>query len=369
MDSLRTSLSLLRKADTDYSLIDNGDKIVVGLSGGKDSLCLLRLLSIYGKYVKKDFSILPVFIDLGFSWNRSLLTPLKEYCGKLGFSLYIEDSSFVFDILKANSKEGKHLPCSICSRMKKASICKVAKEKGYNKVAFAHHSNDALETLFMNMIHGGRVATFEPKMPLERAGVTFIRPLIYCFEKDLINLAKEENMPITDTCCPANKKTEREETKKLLENIYQKYPEANENFHLMLHNEKPFYLYWKSYEFATKEDPSIAIKPIISADDIRGTKLANLKKKESEIDYLILKKGKRIGEFRTLRPYPHQLIVFSLRGAVKELTLGIKELLRREIQKVNPLKIEIRGNKKVAIELGLKEEKLRTYNGTFNHFK
>lgn len=371
MDYLRTLLSSLRKADNDYSLIDSGDKIAVGLSGGKDSLTLLRLLSLYGKFSKKKFEVYPVFLDLGFEWNREKLKPLKEYCHSLGMSLHIEESTFVYDVLKANVKKGKHLPCSICSRMKKAGINRYAKAASCNKVAFAHHSDDAIETLFMNMIHGGRIATFEPKMRLERAGITFIRPLIYCKEKDIIALSKEEKMPVTDTCCPANKKTEREETKKLLHAIVEKYPESEENFRLMLTNYKPFCLYWNRFEYEAMEDPSIAIRPILSASDMRLSMRANKKPRENEENYFILKKHHVVGEFSLERINKHHIILFAIQGQKEDARTALAELLKRETKIANPLKVEIEGNKELALlfEMAPSSESKRRYYKKYLNYK
>ena len=371
MDYLRTLLSSLRKADNDFSLIDNGDNIAVGLSGGKDSLTLLRLLSIYGKFSKKNFRVHPVFLDLGFEWNREKLEPLRAYCNSLGMELHVEESTFVYDVLKANAKEGKHLPCSICSRMKKAGINRYAKEVGCNKVAFAHHSDDAIETLFMNMIHGGRVATFEPKMKLERAGITFIRPLVYCKEKDIISFSKEENMPVTDTCCPANKKTDREEMKKLLRSIGDKYPESEENFRLMLTNYKPFCLYWKRFEYEAMEDPSVAIRPIISASDMRLSLRASKKRRKNEENYLILKNHKPAGEFSLERKNKHHIVLFAIKGNIEETEIALAELLRRETKIANPLKVEIEGNKvlSMAFDMTPSFDSKRRYYKTFLSYK
>ncbi|HBB05628.1 MAG TPA: tRNA 2-thiocytidine(32) synthetase TtcA [Firmicutes bacterium] len=371
MDYLRTLLSSLRKADNDFSLIDDGDRIAVGLSGGKDSLTLLRLLSIYPKFSKKNFKVFPVFLDLGFEWNRDKLEPLRRYCNSLGMELHVEESTFVYEVLKANAKEGKHLPCSICSRMKKAGINRYAKEIGCNKVAFAHHSDDAVETLFMNMIHGGRVATFEPKMKLERANITFIRPLIYCREKDILALSKEEGMPVTDTCCPANRKTDREETKKLLFEIAKKYPESEENFRLSLTNYKPFCLYWNRFEFEAMEDPSIAIRPILNASDMRLSKRAAKKPRKNEENYLILKHHKLIGEFSLERKNKHHIVLFGIKGGKEETKIALGELLRREVKLVNPLKVEIEGNKALALSFSMLPsfDSKRRYYKNFLHFK
>ncbi len=354
MDPLRILLSSIRQADNDFSLIEKGDHIAVGLSGGKDSLCLVRLLSVYRYFSKKDFVIMPVFLDLGFEWNHDKLAPLKEFCSSLGCPLHIEDSTFVYDVLKAHTKEGKHLPCSICSKMKKAAINAFAKKEGCNKVAFAHHSDDAIETLLMNAIHGGRIATFEPKMHLERANITFIRPLIYAKEKDIIALASKEKMPITDTCCPANKKTDREEMKKLLLSLYKKYPESEDNFRLMLINHEPFSLYWKSFEWEAREDTSIAIRPIINALDMRETLAAKRKRKENEENYLVFHRHQKVGEFSFLRLSKHHLFFFGLNGPDDLLAIALKELLRREVKRVTPLKATMKGHKKIASSLGMK---------------
>jgi tRNA 2-thiocytidine biosynthesis protein TtcA len=317
MKYIRNVLAALRKADRDYSLIDEGDKILVGLSGGKDSLSLLRALSVYGRFAGKHFTVKPVYLDLGF--GNADLEGLKSYCASLGYELYVSDSRFVYDVLKAHTEQGKHIPCSICSRMKKAAMNHIAKELHYNKVAFAHHNDDAVETLFMNMVHGGRVATFEPKMRLERAGITFIRPLIYCYESDLRNLAKEENLPILASKCPANGYTEREETKEQLLSFYKAHPEARDNFRRMLFNYAPFQLYFNDLEFESEEDHSYALKPVIFADDLRQTPFAAKKKQEGEVDYLLLHHHQRVGTIAYRHLNDHRIALYALKGKEKEL--------------------------------------------------
>lgn len=371
MDSLRLLLSALRKADNDYSLIEEGDRIALGISGGKDSLTLLYLLSLYPKFSKKNFSVVPIFLDLGFEWNREKLGPLQSYCLSLGHPLEIVDSTFVYDVLKANAKEGKHLPCSICSRMKKAGINRAAREKGCNKVAFAHHSDDAIETLFMNMLHGGRIATFEPSMRLERAGVTFIRPLIYAKEKDVIAFSKAYNLPVTDTCCPANKKTDREEMKKMLRTLEERYPESEMNLRLSLSNYRPSVLFWKCLAYEVKGVPHLSVRPILSPNDMRGTKLSGTKPVEGEEDYLVLYKGKRVGEFALSHPRnTHNLSFFSLEGDPKWVVPSLLEILRLETKKTNPLHVTLKGKKEYALPLGLEKTEVRgLYKKTFLPFK
>lgn len=335
MKYIRHVLAALRRADHDFSLIDEGDRILIGLSGGKDSLCLLRALSVYGKFAGKNFTIKPVYLDLGF--GNSDLSKLKDYCRSLGTELYVSDSRFVYPILQAHTKPGHHIPCSICSRMKKAAMNNIAKDLGYNKVAFAHHSDDALETLFMNMVHGGRVATFEPKMRLERARITFIRPLIYCYEKDLTALAEEENLPVLQSKCPANGFTDREATKNLLKGIYKEWPESRENFRSMLTNYEPFKLYFDKLEWENAKDHSYALKPILLADDLALTPFANRKRKEGEERFLVLHKHKRVGTVSYRHLTDHRVEIAGLSGSKEAELHGIEETVEIVSSTVNPV--------------------------------
>jgi len=234
MKSIRTVLACIRKADQKYSLINHGDKIILGLSGGKDSVALLYALSLYQKFSHTDFTLQPVTLDLGFpGFNPQ---PMEQFCEQLGYKLIVSDSRDVYKILQAHQEDANHLPCSICSRMKKAAINKVANELGFNKVCFAHHADDAVETLLMNEIFGARIATFSPQMHLENANITFIRPLILVRENEIEKLVKEEKLPICSSHCPADKLTTREDIKTLLNDIYKKYPESKSNFLTMLDN-------------------------------------------------------------------------------------------------------------------------------------
>ena len=238
MKVIREVLAAVRRADQTYNLINHGDKIVIGLSGGKDSVVLTYVLSLYQKFSHTDFTIQPVTLDLGFDGFDA--TGLKEFCHSLGLELIVSDSREVYQILlkQKELQNLEHLPCSICSRMKKAAINKAANDLGFNKVAFAHHADDAIETLFMNAIYGSRIATFSPKMHLEKANIDFIRPLLLCHEKQIIKLIKEEQLPVFTSHCPADKTTTREDMKNILNDFYSKYPVAKENFVSMLSNYK-----------------------------------------------------------------------------------------------------------------------------------
>ena len=196
MKMIRQVLAAVRRADQTYNLINHGDKIVIGLSGGKDSIVLTYVLSLYQKFSHTDFVIQPVTLDLGFDGFDP--SGMKAFCESLGLTLIVEDAREVYPILlkQKELQNLEHLPCSICSRMKKAAINKAANELGFNKVAFAHHADDAIETLIMNAIYGSRIATFSPKMHLEKANIDFIRPLLLTHEKQIEQLIKEENLPV-----------------------------------------------------------------------------------------------------------------------------------------------------------------------------
>lgn len=295
MKAIRTILACIRKADQKYNLINHGDKIVIGLSGGKDSIALLYTLSLYLKFSHTNFTIQPVTLDLGFSGFNP--EPLKDFCNSLGLKLIVNDSKEVYKILTLNQGDNNHLPCSICSKMKKAAINKVANNIGYNKVAFAHHADDAIETLFMNEIYGARIATFSPKMYLEKANIDFIRPFILVRESEIERLIKEEKLPVIGSSCPADKHTSREEIKDLLNGIYKKYPESKENFLTMLDN----YVHqdiWDKEIYLQVNQSGLSLKPVVNEIDMAFFHhyiKPNLKSDLSRHKFLIYQKQKAIG--------------------------------------------------------------------------
>ena len=237
---------------------------MVGVSGGKDSMALVYALSIYQKFNFVKFAIIPTILDLGFPGFNA--KPIKKYIESLGLELKVVDAKDVYQILKIQKKDAKHLPCSICSRMKKAAINKAAKEMGCNKVAFAHHADDAIETLFMNEIYGGRIATFQPKMHLERMDVDFIRPFIHVREDDIKDLVKEETIPVFSSHCPNDGYTQRSEMKELLNEFYEKYPSSKANFLTMLSNYDKEVLFSGDINYKI-EKLDVSFRPVINAQD------------------------------------------------------------------------------------------------------
>ncbi len=264
MKTIRHILGKIKKADEEYSLINKGDKIALGLSGGKDSMALLYCLHLYNKYSKKNFKIYPMIIDLGFpAFN---VTKINEYVASLGYKLDIIDHQDAYKIL-SDHREHDLLPCSICAKMKKSMIDNYAKERGITKIAFAHHIDDALETLLMNMIYGGRIATFSPYMHLDKDDVDFIRPFIYVKEHEIATLVKEENIYIEKSACPNDKLTTRENIKNILKNIYRGYPIAKLNFAKMLTDDVHLDLWFNLKKIAIKNTP-LYLKKIIFAKEM-----------------------------------------------------------------------------------------------------
>ena len=351
---IRNILASLRKADEDYSLIEENDKILVGISGGKDSLTLLKALYLYKYFSHKNYDFQPVFLDLGF--GNTDLSKIKKLVNECNKELIVNDSTFVYGVLLAHQKEGHHIPCSICSRMKKAAMNNIANELHYNKVAFAHHSDDAIETLLMNMVHGGKVATFEPKMYLEKSGITFIRPLFYTKEIDIEGFVKEENIPVLESSCPANKHTEREWAKNVLKDLYNTHPEAKNNFRNLLNNYKSFNLPFLDLEYKI-ENTNYSLKPLINASDARGLSLNNKSLKENEEDFLIKEKGNIVGEISCRKIMNHRIEIFNLKGKKEAKIAGIMQIEKIKSKEIIPAKFVLIGEKEdFANNLGYKKE-------------
>ncbi len=233
--SMAKILGFLKKADNEFNLINNGDKIAVGISGGKDSIVLLKALQLYKFYSKKNYEFIGIHIKMGF--ENMDFKPVIDYCKNEKISFFLEESNPpIYQVLQKNLTNQGKLSCSICSRMKKAAINEAAHKHNCNKVAFAHHGDDAIETLLLNTIYGGRIATFKPKMYLENTKLEFIRPLIYIREKDISTTVNNLNLPIIQSTCPNDKTTKRQDIKELLNYLYKKYPQAKENFLSMLSN-------------------------------------------------------------------------------------------------------------------------------------
>lgn len=206
-------LGLMQKCIERFDLIKDGDKIAVGISGGKDSTLLIAALKAYQKFAKVKFDLVGINIDLGWQLDENELKLQKEFFDKYGIEFIQEKTEIgplIFDIRKESN------PCSLCSKMRRGALNTMAIKHGCNKIALGHHSDDVIETFFLSMLYEGRLSTFSPITYMSRSDITLIRPFLYVSEKDIKLAAKKLNIPIVHNPCPADKHTKREEIKQLI---------------------------------------------------------------------------------------------------------------------------------------------------------
>jgi tRNA(Ile)-lysidine synthase TilS/MesJ len=207
-------LSLIRQAIDKYEMIDEGDKIAVGISGGKDSLTLLYGLSKLKNFYPKSFELYAFTVDLGF--ENVDFCKIKAFCDDLGVEYQIiktDIASIVFDIRKEQN------PCSLCAKMRKGALNARLKELEINKIAYAHHKDDVVDTLLLSLIYEGRFNTINPVTYLDRDKITVLRPLIYVKESEVKGFVNKYEIPVLKSPCPVDKKTKREYVKKVLSEI------------------------------------------------------------------------------------------------------------------------------------------------------
>ncbi|MCI6714009.1 MAG: tRNA 2-thiocytidine(32) synthetase TtcA [Lachnospiraceae bacterium] len=220
---LQQILSLTRKAIDDYHMIEPGDKIAIGISGGKDSLTLLYALHGLKRFYPIPFELCAVTVDLGF--DNLNLDKIKELCASLEIEYHIIKTD-IGQIIFEDRKESN--PCSLCAKMRKGALNDAMKATGYNKVAYAHHKDDVVETMMMSLIYEGRFHTFRPVTYLDRTGITVIRPLIYMKEADIIGFVNKYDVPVVKSPCPADGHTKREYVKNLVHEINLETPGVKE---------------------------------------------------------------------------------------------------------------------------------------------
>ena len=221
---LQQVLSYVRKAVDDYHMIADGDKIAVGISGGKDSLTLLYALHGLRRFYPQKFDIHAVTVDLGFG-NRDL-SRIESICADELQIPYTIVKTDIADIIFEQRKESN--PCSLCAKMRKGALNEAIKKEGCNKVAYAHHKDDVVETMLMSLIYEGRFHTFSPVTYLDRMDLTVIRPLMYMNEADVIGFVNKNQIPVVKSPCPADGYTKREYVKQLLKKLNQENPGVKE---------------------------------------------------------------------------------------------------------------------------------------------
>ncbi len=214
MNEMKRLLSFVRRAVDDYALIDDGDRIAVGVSGGKDSLALLEVLAEMRRFYPKKYEIFAVTVDMGF--EGSDFSEIAEFCRRIKVEYKIvktEIAKIIFEVRKEPN------PCSLCAKMRRGSLHAAAQELGCNKVALGHHYDDAIETFMMNLFFEGRLGCFSPKSYLSNRQITLIRPMVYAQEKDVQYFARKRSLPVIVSPCPEDHATERENMKRLLADL------------------------------------------------------------------------------------------------------------------------------------------------------
>lgn len=220
---LQQVLSYVRRAVDDYHMIEEGDRIAVGISGGKDSLTLLYALHGLMRFYPKRFQIHAVTVDLGFS-NLNL-DKIRQLCEDLGIEYTIVKTDIAKIVFEERREEN---PCALCAKMRKGALNDAIKAAGCNKVAYAHHKDDMVETMLLSLIYEGRFHTFAPVTYLDRTGLTVIRPLMYMNEADVIGFVNKYDLPVVKSPCPADGHTKREYVKKLLRQLNLENPGVKE---------------------------------------------------------------------------------------------------------------------------------------------
>lgn len=220
-------LSLARKAISDYKMIEDGDKIAVGLSGGKDSITLLAVLAAYKKFAPEKFDLIAINIDMGFEdIDKNQVQATKDFCESVGVPLIIEKTdiaAIIFDERKEKS------PCSLCSKMRRGALNNVAIEHGCNKLALGHHADDVIETMMLSLLYEGRFSTFMPISYMDKSKITLIRPLVYIEEKQINWTAKRLGLPVIFNPCPRDKHTKREDVKQLIRNLDEQFVDSKKH--------------------------------------------------------------------------------------------------------------------------------------------
>ena len=217
---MQKMMGLVRRCAEDYHMILPGDRIAVGVSGGKDSLVLLQVLAGLRPYM--NFTLEAVTIDMGLGMDYSGIAAL---CDKLGVPFHLIETQIgpiVFDHRKEKN------PCSMCSKMRRGALNQAILDLGIHKIALGHHYDDAVETFVMSLFYEGRISCFQPVTDLDRTGVIQIRPMLYVHEKTVENFANRMELPVLQNRCPVDKHTKREEIKKLVYDLCQTYPDLKE---------------------------------------------------------------------------------------------------------------------------------------------
>lgn len=208
---MQKMLSHVRRCVADYDMIAEGDRVAVGVSGGKDSLTTLCVLNALSKFYPKHFEVAAITVGTGY--DDMDFSAVRDYCDKIGSEFIFvptDIKTVVFDIRKEEN------PCSLCANMRRGALYSAAVEHGFNKVAYGHHMDDAVNTFLLSLVYEGRISCFSPVTYLSRTGITLIRPLLYTSEAEVAGFAKKQELPIVVNSCPVNGHTKRAKAAEIL---------------------------------------------------------------------------------------------------------------------------------------------------------
>ena len=216
-------LGLVRACVEDYHMIAPGDRIAVGISGGKDSLMTLAALHRLQKFYPVPFTVEAITLDMGMPDMD--FAPIADFCRELDVP-YTVIRVPVYDVVFRERQEKN--PCSLCAKLRRGSLNTALVERGIGKIALGHHYDDAVETLLMNLLFEGRIGCFQPVTYLDRTGITQIRPLLYCQEEEISRVSAREKLPVVENTCPADGASRRQEIKELIGDLEQNYPDLKQ---------------------------------------------------------------------------------------------------------------------------------------------
>lgn len=212
----------VRAAVEKYDMIAEGDRVAVGVSGGKDSLFLLCALAELSRYYPKRFTVTAVTADPCFGGRDTDFSQVEKLCEALSVPYIIRKTNLGAVIFEDRKEEN---PCSLCARMRRGILHNICVEQGFNKIALGHHLDDAVQTFLMNLLYGGKLGCFSPKSYLSRKEITMIRPLIFCEEREIRNAAVRMRLPVVKSGCPADGVTARKDTERLIAHLQGDFPD------------------------------------------------------------------------------------------------------------------------------------------------
>lgn len=236
---MKKILSIMRRGIETFSMIQPGDRIAVGVSGGKDSVALLTALSRYRLFSPQPFELEAITLDMGFKGMD--FSPIQKLCTQLDVPYTLQKSKIGPIVFETRHEKN---PCALCARMKRGALHNLALSRGCKKIAFGHHADDVIETFLMSLFYEGRINTFLPVTYLDRKDITLIRPFVYLKEAEILNSSEVRQLPIVTSACPIDGATKREETKQLIQTLKQRMPDLDDKIMTAIQNKKQFRLWF-----------------------------------------------------------------------------------------------------------------------------